>query len=257
MLNQTLLEEFLRKDVSPTSVRAISKNGGSAAGNCFTAKGLETTSDGAGYAEGFTYHNCTSGVNVFDNTIPFGFGDGNALSNCNENGECKTTGSTNGYYFAEFEGYKVYLINSVPTCITAVHKAADYMYAEGFLINDSMYKENCFVAKVNGEYAHEVTLRLAVLSALEKLHKNEPLDVKINSFIEEFPNLHENVDNNRLFMYHHLLTGSCTLGRKKFIQEHHIDINGSMTVEQFINLTAYDYNGDIIRELGKHYGMKL
>lgn len=257
MLDKKLLDEFLRSEIQPTSVRAYVGGGGLAAGNCSIDYSVDTYGDGSGSAAGFTFFNCCSEDNVLDFTVPFGYGDGEALGNCSSRSHCKAAGSLNGYYFAEFEGHKVYIIDSVPTCITAVHKAADYMFAEGFLINFSMYKENCIIAKVNGEFAHDVSLRLAVLSALDKFNNNEPLDVKINRFIAEFPNLHETVDNHRLFVHHHLLTGSCTLGRQKFIREHNIDIDGSMTVEDFINLTAYDYNGHVIRELGKQYGMKF
>lgn len=257
MLEKKLLEEFLRSDIRPTSVRAHCGGGGLAAGNSFIDYNVDSYGDGSGSAEGFTSFDCTAGIKPCDEIIKFWYGDGEALGNCSNIGHCKVVGSVCGFYFAEFEGHTVYLLNSVPTCITAVHKAADFMYAEGFVINNSMYKENCFIAKVNGEYAHEVNLRLAVLSALDKFNNNEPLDVKINRFIAEFPNLHENVDNHRLFVHHHLLTGSCTLGRQKFIREHNIDIDGSMTVEDFIKLTTYAYNGKVIRELGKHYGMKF
>lgn len=257
MIDQTLLEEFLRRDKNPLSVRAISGGGGSAEGNCAIHGGLGTYGDGSGCAEGFTSFDCTAGIKPCDYIINFGYGDGEALGNCSNTGHCKAVGSVRGFYYDEFEGHKVHMIDNVPTCITAVYKAADFMFAEGFLINDSMYKENCYVAKVDGEFAHDVTLRLAVLAALEKFHRNEPLDVRIKSFMDEFPNLHETVDNHCLFVFHHLLTNSCTLGRKKFMLDHGIDINGSMTVEDFINLTAYDYNGEVIRELGKHYGMKF
>ncbi len=257
MLDQTILEEFLKSDKNPLSVHATGGGGGSADGNSLINFGINTAGKGAGSAKGFTFFDCTGGIKPYDNIFHFGYGDGAAIGNCSSRAHCKAVGSVNGYYFAEFEGHKVYLIDNVPTCLTAVYKASDYMYAEGFLINDSMYKENCFVAKVNGEFAHDVTLRLAVLTAFEKYHKTIPLADRVKSFIKEFPNLNDKVDNCRLFVFHNKLTNSCTLGRKKFMHEHGIDINGSMTVEDFINLTAYEYNGKVIRELGKQYGMKF
>ena len=53
--------------------------------------------------------------------------------------------------------------------------------------------------------------------------------------------------------WHHRLTGSCEMGRRAFAERHNVDLNGSMTVAEFIRLTENDYGGNVIRKLRAHY----
>ena len=59
--------------------------------------------------------------------------------------------------------------------------------------------------------------------------------------------------NQEFFIWHHYLTGSCESGRKIFVQSKNIDLQGSMTVLEFLNLTKNEYNGNKIRELIESY----
>lgn len=57
--------------------------------------------------------------------------------------------------------------------------------------------------------------------------------------------------NKQFFDWHHILTGSCLFGRQQFCENRGINLEGEMTVEEFINLTQEDYRGEVIKELKK------
>lgn len=53
-----------------------------------------------------------------------------------------------------------------------------------------------------------------------------------------------------LFIWHHVLTGSCKAGREAFCKDKGIDVdNDRFTVYEFIELTKNSYGGEIIRKL--------
>lgn len=62
--------------------------------------------------------------------------------------------------------------------------------------------------------------------------------------------------NTDYFDWHHRLTGSCLMGREQFARNNNVDMAGSMTPEEFIELTQDAYGGDVIRMLKPRYGME-
>ena len=63
--------------------------------------------------------------------------------------------------------------------------------------------------------------------------------------------------NKDFFEWHNKLTGSCEMGRLSFAKDHNIDIeNGTMTVQEFINLTKDSFGRDAIRTLAKELGLE-
>lgn len=57
-----------------------------------------------------------------------------------------------------------------------------------------------------------------------------------------------------MFVLHHVLTGSCELGRWQFAVYNHIDVeNGQMTMREFCQLTQDSYGGENIKQLIKAY----
>ena len=53
-----------------------------------------------------------------------------------------------------------------------------------------------------------------------------------------------------LFIWHHILTGSCKFGREIFCKDRNIDINkDEFTIYEFIDLTKDSYMGEIIKKL--------
>lgn len=101
-------------------------------------------------------------------------------------------------------------------------------------------------------FAHGKTLREARDALLEKLFNDMPEDERIAKFTEAH-SIHERYPNRDFFSWHHRLTGSCLQGRTAFAQDHGIDLDGSMTTEEFLKLTKDSYGGDIIRRTIKAY----
>lgn len=112
----------------------------------------------------------------------------------------------------------------------------------------------CYVAKVEGCFAHGDTLRGAMAAAREKAYEMMPEEKRIEAFV----NAHkrgEKYSNRDLFDWHNRLTGSCLAGRKAFVANHGIDLDGESTVEEFIDMTENDYGGNVIRKLKELWSM--
>ena len=88
------------------------------------------------------------------------------------------------------------------------------------------------------------------MSALrEKLFDDMPEEERINAFLAEHKPGVEYPCRD-LYEWHHRLTGSCEMGRKRFAKNHGIDIDrDKMTVKRFIELTKDEYGGEIIRKV--------
>ena len=78
---------------------------------------------------------------------------------------------------------------------------------------------------------------------------------KIKLFKEKFSDVNKKYFVKDFYQWHHILTGSCEMGRKSFARNYNIDIeNDMMTVKEFISLTEDAYRGKIIKELKENYG---
>lgn len=142
------------------------------------------------------------------------------------------------------------MIDGVQTLIERVRGN----YASGSIIKYDLTLEGCYIAKVGNFFAHGDTLDAAFRDAKKKYDENRPLSERIESFVEKFPSLETVCKNKDLFKWHHILTGSCLMGRNNFAKSHDIDVdNGKMTVAEFIQLTEDSYGGDAIKQLKKHY----
>jgi len=89
--------------------------------------------------------------------------------------------------------------------------------------------------------------------AREKYEANLPVSERISRFIDAYPTLNTVCCNSDLFVEHNRLTGSCEMGRREFCKSHGLSLNGEMTVADFIDLTAGEYGGEIIRKLREAY----
>ena len=108
----------------------------------------------------------------------------------------------------------------------------------------------CFVVKQDDIFAHGETLRAAMDALREKLFEDMSEDERIEKFLAEHNKPTQLYPNKDLYEWHHILTGSCEIGRKTFAADHGIDVeNGYMTVEEFIELTEDAYGGEIIKKL--------
>lgn len=182
-----------------------------------------------------------------------GSGDGSGYSYGSGSGSGSGYGS--GYGYGSGDGLKsfnkqfVYKIDHVPTIIAHIHGNV----AEGFIVNKDFTTTPCFVVKEKNKFAHGETLREAMRSLQEKLYDDSTEEERLAAFKEKFPEYDTPYPNEDLFSYHHVLTGSCLMGRKQFVKDNGLTLDGSTTVREFVKFTENAYGGEIIKKLKNIY----
>jgi len=104
----------------------------------------------------------------------------------------------------------------------------------------------CFLAKYEDHFAHGKTSREALDEARNKAFEDATEEERIERFLSEFPNGGKAQD---LFSAHGWLTGSCLMGREQFVKDHGINMDGSFTLQEFVDLCKDAYGGEIVRRL--------
>ena len=182
---------------------------------------------GYGYGSGTGY----GSGDGYDDGSGYGYGTGYGAS----------SGSGSG--IKKYDGEDVHMIDGVQTIITAVHGNI----AKGTILQKDLTLTPCFMAKVDGFFAHGETPRAAVEAARDKAFEGLPQEKRITAFLNAIkPNTAYPVMT--LYDWHHRLTGSCEAGRKAFAKDHGIDLNADMTREAFFELTKDAYGGSVIRK---------
>lgn len=184
--------------------------------------------DGCGYGDGY---GCGSGSG-------YGYGDGD--------------GDGYGSGVKEVNGDTVYIVDYVPTIIKSVRDNI----AQGFILQSDLTLKPCYIVKEQNNFAHGNTLHDAFTALQEKLYDDSTEEERIEAFRKKFPEYDTPYPNRDLFAYHHVLTGSCRMGRESFCQNKGIDLDGSTTVREFVDLTKDSYGADIIKKLPKIYGIE-
>lgn len=179
-----------------------------------------------------------------------GYGEGSGHGSGYGNGRGSGYGSGRG--IISVNGVPVYDVDGVATIIRVVHGNV----AKGEILHRDMSTTPCYIVKQGGVYAHGRTLREAQAALMDKLLKGMPLEDRIAAFVAEHQ-LGQAYPNRDYFSWHHRLTGSCEAGRLAFAKDHQVDLDGSMTVEEFIALTEHAYGGEVIRKLRETYGAEL
>lgn len=159
-------------------------------------------------------------------------------------------GSGDGSGIKDLNGDKVYVIDDVPTIIKSVRDNI----AQGFILNNDLTLQPCYIVKEQNHFAHGDTLHDAFMSLQEKLYDDSTEEERIEAFRKKFPDYNTPYPNRDLFAYHHVLTGSCRMGRKSFCKDKGISLNDSTTVRQFVLLTKDSYGSATIRKLPQAYG---
>ena len=178
----------------------------------------------------------------------YGYGDGDGSGY----GDGSGSGSGDGYGcgIKELNGDKVYIIDDVPTIIKSVRDNI----AQGFILNNDLTLQPCYIVKEQNHFAHGDTLHDAFMSLQEKLYDGSTEEERIGAFRKKFPDYDTPYSNRDLFAYHHVLTGSCRMGRESFCKDKGISLNDSTTVSQFVLLTKDSYGSSTIRKLPQAYG---
>ena len=216
--------------------------------------------DGYGYGKGYVYgtgygpgsgYNTESGGggghyygNGFGYSNGSGDGDGLCCGYGSEDGSGEG-GDVSVIDIKTFNEHIVDYIDGVPTIITNIHNNV----ASGFIIRFDMTLIPCYVAKAGNYFAHGSTLKEAVADAEAKEMEDMPIEERIKKFVETFGPLDSEHTGKEFYDWHHILTGSCRMGRDEFCKENGIDLTKKYSVRYFLNITKNSYGGDIIKQI--------
>nr|DAI83690.1 MAG TPA: Lamprin [Caudoviricetes sp.] len=192
--------------------------------------------DGDGYGSGYGYGSGSG----YGSGYGFGYGYGSGY------GSGYGYGSGSGDGVKSINGNPIYVVDNIPTIITNVKGNI----AKGFILDSDLSLTPCFIVKENNQFSHGNTLHEAFESLQEKLYDDSTEEERILKFKEHFSDFSKKYSAKDLFIWHHVLTGSCKAGREAFCMDKGIDVdNDRFTVYEFIELTKNSYGGDIIRRL--------
>ena len=180
----------------------------------------------------------------------YGYGDGSGYGYGSGDGDGYGYGYGDGSGIKVLNGDKVYVIDDVPTIIKSVRDNI----AQGFILNSDLTLRPCYIVKEQNHFAHGDTLHDAFTSLQEKLYDDSTEEERIEAFREKFPDYDTPYPNRDLFAYHHVLTGSCRMGRESFCKDKGINLDNATTVRQFVLLTKNSYGSATIRKLPQAYG---
>lgn len=211
--------------------------------------------DGSGYGDGYGNGSGPSYGNGYGSGRGHGGGGGSSAGRAGP-------GTGYGYEDGSGHGYScgtgIISINGTPVCdvdrVATIIRVVHGNVAKGAILHADMSTTPCYIVKQGGVYAHGRTLRKAQTALMDKLLEGMPLEDRIAAFVAEHQ-LGQAYPNRDYFSWHHRLTGSCEAGRLAFAKDHQVDLDGSMTVEEFIALTEHAYGGDIIQKLKETYGI--
>ena len=128
----------------------------------------------------------------------------------------------------------------------------------GNILNSDFTLTPCYISKVENCFAHGQTLAKALKDARSKAMERMPLEQRISKFREQYPDPDKLTPARELYDWHHVLTGSCEMGRKQFARDNGIDIEkDSFTIREFINLTKSAYGSDSIHKLAEAYSITV
>ena len=168
----------------------------------------------------------------------YGSGDGSGYGSGYGDGYGKGCG------LKSISGKKIYMVDGIATTISHIHGNT----AKGTIVNNDLTETPCYIVKEGKYFAHGKTLAEAHAALQDKLFEDMPVEERIAAFWEchkkgvKYP-------TKDFFEWHHKLTGSCLMGRQQFAKNHGVDLDGEMTVEEFIALTKNAFGGGIIKRL--------
>ena len=180
----------------------------------------------------------------------YGYGSGSGYGD--GDGYGYGSGSGDGDGIKVFNGDKVYLVDNILTIFISIRGNV----AKGYILQSDLQLKPCFIVKENNKFAHGDTIRDAFNSLQEKLYDDSTEEERIEAFKKKFPEYDVKYDNGDLFTYHHVLTGSCRMGRESFVSDRGLSLDGKTSIREFVELTKNAYGGDIIKKLPSAYRIK-
>lgn len=97
-------------------------------------------------------------------------------------------------------------------------------------------------------FAHGENIREAMSALRDKLYDDMSEDERIEAFWKEH-NWDDEYTVEDFYRWHHILTGSCDMGRRQFFEQHNLTMEEKHNVAWFIDLTKNAYGGDVIVRL--------
>ena len=183
-----------------------------------------------------------------------GYGDGSGYGDGYGSGDGYGDGCGVGFqqkHIKAFCGKAVHQIDGIPTIIDRVHGNI----AQGRILRDNLTTQKCYIVRNDRYFAHGDTVREAMEALISKEFDGMTEAERIAAFRREFPETDKPYPNKSLFDWHNRLTGSCLAGRRAFVQDHGLSMDGKTTVREFIRLTEDAYGGSTVRRLKKAYGI--
>ncbi len=209
---------------------------------------------GSGYGDGYGSGSGDGSGYGYGDGDGYGYGDGSGSGYGDGDGSGYGDGDGYGYGYGDgygdgvksINGNSIYVLDNIPTIITNVKSNI----AKGFILHSDLSLIPCFIVKENNQFSHGNTLHEAFESLQEKLYDDSTEEERIDKFKEHFSDFSKKYSAKDLFIWHHVLTGSCKVGREAFCKDKGIDVdNDRFTVYEFIELTKNSYGGDIIKKL--------
>ena len=143
-------------------------------------------------------------------------------------------------------------VDSLPTIIIQVRDN----FAKGYTVKNDLTLSPCYIAKVGNSFAHGSTLKEAVADAEAKELEKMTVEERIEKFVETFGSLDSEHTGKEFYDWHHILTGSCRMGRDAFCKSHNIDLEKVYTVTYFLQITEKAYGREVIRKVIESYKRK-
>ena len=140
------------------------------------------------------------------------------------------------------------MVDSVQTIIETIKGCL----AKGFILQNDLSLKPCFIVKGQGYFAHGETVKEARSALQSKIFENMDTDEVIDKFLEKFKS-GKKYSAKDFYEWHHILTGSCEMGRKSFMQDHEITFDDKLTVDEFIELCEDSYGSDVIAQLKERW----
>ena len=207
-------------------------------GSSFGSGDGDGSGSGFGFGSGYGYGDGSGSGSGDGSGSGFGSGDGD--------GSGSGSGDGDGSGVKSINGNPIYVVDNIPTIITNVKGNI----AKGFILHTDLSLTPCFIVKKNNQFSHGNTLHEAFESLQEKLYDDSTEEERIFKFKEHFSDFSKKYSAKDLFIWHHILTGSCKFGREIFCKDRNIDINkDEFTIYEFIDLTKDSYMGEIIKKL--------
>lgn len=198
-----------------------------------SGNGYPSEGGGSGYYDGSGYGDYCYGIlSSGKGTDGYGYGNSYGYGRCSED-------------IKNIWEAQVHIIDGIPTIIRSIHGNV----AVGGVLCEDLSLLKCYVVKGGRFFAHGETLREAQKALERKILNNMPTAERIAEFIGRFePG--KKYPARLYYDWHHILTGSCKMGREAFARDHGYDLDkDELTPEEFMELTKDAYGGGVIREL--------